>query len=336
MNTEDNKIDFLAIGDIVTDAFIKLKDAEILDTHKIDHVERELCVTFGDKVPYEDVEIVRAVGNSANAAVSASRLGLKSALMAVVGDDEEGKKCLEVLKNENVALDYIEIDKNLPTNYHYVLCYQAERTILVKHSLFIRHMKDITPPKWIYLTSLASNTEEFHHEIASWLKNHPETKLAFQPGTFQMKLGIDKLKDIYAITEIFFCNLEEAQKILSSQSKDVLELSKGLQALGPKIVSISDGPNGAYLYANEELWQIPIYPDLVNPVDRTGAGDAFASTITSALAMDLSPIDALSWGPINSMSVVGYTGARKGLLPKEKLKEYLKNSPAEYKAKKIN
>ena len=46
------KIDFLAIGDIVTDAFIRLRDAEVLDTHKVNHVERELCVRFGDKVPY--------------------------------------------------------------------------------------------------------------------------------------------------------------------------------------------------------------------------------------------------------------------------------------------
>ena len=336
MNTENKMLDILAIGDIVTDAFIKLNDAEVLDTHKVDHIERQLCVRFGDKVPYEEVEVIRAVGNSANAAVSASRLGLHSALMAVVGDDEEGKKCLEVLKNENIALDYMETDKTLPTNYHYVLCYGVERTILVKHSPFERHMPNISAPKWIYLSSLASNTESFHHEIAEWLKNHPETKLAFQPGTFQMKLGLEKLKNIYENTEIFFCNLEEAEKILSLQTKDILELSKGLQALGPKMVSISDGPNGAYLYANNELWQIPIYPDVADPVDRTGAGDAFASTITSALALGLSPVEALSWGPINSMSVVEALGAQKGLLSRAKLEEYLAKAPAEYKAKKIN
>ena len=63
------KIDFLAIGDIVVDAFIKLKDAHV---HKaIDNSESsELCVRFGDKVPYESVTVVSAVGNSPNAAVS--------------------------------------------------------------------------------------------------------------------------------------------------------------------------------------------------------------------------------------------------------------------------
>ena len=39
--------DFVAIGDITTDAFIKLKDADEL----MNHGTRELCVRFADKVP---------------------------------------------------------------------------------------------------------------------------------------------------------------------------------------------------------------------------------------------------------------------------------------------
>ncbi len=331
-------IDITAIGDIVTDAFIRLKDAEVLDTHEIDHTEKKLCVRFGDKVPYDSVNVVRAVGNSANAAVSAARLGLTASLMATVGDDEEGKKDFEELKANNVMLDHMTVDKTLPTNYHYVLWYGVERTILVKHAPYERHLpKDFTAPKWIYLSSLGENTEPFHHEISAWLKEHPETKLAFQPGTFQIKLGKEKLADIYSATEIFFCNREEAAKILgvNLENDDLLALSQGIQKLGPKIVSISDGPNGAYIYLNEELWKIPLYPDVAPAVDRTGAGDAFASTIVAGLALGMNPIEAFSWGPINSMSVVQEIGAQKGLLSREKLEEYLKTAPAEYKPVKI-
>ena len=330
-------IEFLAIGDIVTDAFIRLKDAEVLDTHKVDHIERQLCVRFGDKVPFESVTVVRAVGNSANAAISAARLGLNSALMAVVGDDDEGKKNLEVLKENNVVLDYMQTDPTLPTNYHYVLWYGVERTILVKHSPFERSIPtDFIAPKWIYLTSLGENTEAFHHEIASWLKEHPETKLAFQPGTFQIKMGKEKLQDLYSCTEIFFCNVEEAQKILSLQTRDLRVLSEGIIALGPKIACISDGPDGAYAYENGELWHMPMYPDVAPPVNRTGAGDAFASTFTAAVAMCKTIAEALAWGPINSMAVVQQVGANVGLLTREKLEEYLKNAPEEYKAKKLD
>jgi len=333
MTEKDNTIDFLAIGDIVVDAFIKLADAHV--TCRVDKTACELCVRFGDKVPYESVTVVSAVGNSPNAAVSASRLGLKTALITNIGDDQNGKDCLESLKKDGVMTDYVTEEKGKKTNYHYVLWYEVDRTILVKHTEFTYKFPTLPEISWMYLSSLASNTLPYHMEIAEYLKNHPETKLAFQPGTFQMKLGVEQLKDIYARTEIFFCNKEEAQLITGNTNADILELSKAIIELGPNMVAISDGPNGAYLYVNEELWQIPIYPDSALAIDRTGAGDAFSSTMTSALALGLSPAEALSWAPINSMSVVQKIGAQEGLLSRAKLEEYLKNAPALYKAKKI-
>src|SRR3989344_7367469 len=102
--------DFVAIGDIVTDAFIKLKDASV---HcDINHEHCTITMAFGDKIPYESVEEVPAVGNSANAAVSASRLGLKSALVTHMGDDQNGRNCLESLKKDGVATDFVFIHKD--------------------------------------------------------------------------------------------------------------------------------------------------------------------------------------------------------------------------------
>ena len=331
---KEQKIDFLAIGDIVIDNFIKLKDAHV---HcKIDSDACELCVRFGDKVPYESVNEISAVGNSPNASVSASRLGLNTGLVTNIGDDENGLKCLKVLENEKVNTTYVTKESGKKTNYHYVLWYDVDRTILIKHTEFDFKLPALPPVPWIYLSSLADNSLPYHSEIAEYLKNNPETKLAFQPGTFQIKLGTEKLKDIYARTEIFFCNKEEAEKILNIQSDDILTLSKGIQNLGPKMVSISDGPNGSYLYADGELYFTPMYPDIAPPLDRTGAGDAFSSTVTVALALGKTPLEALSWGPINSMSVVQKIGAQEGLLSREKLEEYLKNAPATYKTKKVN
>lgn len=331
------KIDFLAIGDIVIDAFIRLEDAHV---HcNIDKEGCELCLRFGDKVPYKSVTVIPAVGNSGNAAVSAARLGLTTALMTNVGDEQNGRDCLERLKNENIITDFVKINEKKLTNYHYVLSYDVDRTILIKHQEYERTWPDLgeyNSPSWIYFSSLGEDSLPFHFEVAEYLKTHPEVKLAFQPGTFQMKFGTEKLKDIYAHTEIFFCNLEEAQRILETNIRDVLKLSKKLQALGPKIVVISDGPNGAYLYLNDELWHNTIYPDIAPPVERTGAGDAFSSTFTAALALGKTPLEAFSWGPINSMSVVQKIGAQEGLLSREKLEEYLKNAPADYKVTKIN
>lgn len=325
-------IDFLAIGDIVTEPFIRLKDASI---HcNINNENCEICMRWGDKIPYDYFVLVPAVGNASNAAVAAARLGLNSALRAYLGKDRYGEDCLGVLKSENVDTSLMVTDPVRPTNYHYVLWYETERTILVQHEEYDYTVPTLAEaPKWVYLSSLAANSEPYHLALIAWMKQFPTTKLAFQPGTFQMKLGIKILKDMYARTDIFFCNKEESQRILGApEEKDIKKLLTGIQTLGPKIVVITDDRRGAYAAdASGNFYYIPMYPDSRPPVERTGAGDAFASSVTAALALGKPLEEALLWGPINSMSVVQEVGAQKGLLSREKLEAYLTPAPKEYK-----
>jgi len=328
--------DFIAIGDIVTDAFIRLKDARIdTDRDDGDRGLDEICFRFGDKVEYENVTVVSAVGNSPNAAVSANRLGLKTALVANLGDDSFGQACLDQLKVEGVSTELISTHADKKSNYHYVLWYESDRTILVKHEDYEYKLPSFDPPTWLYLSSLGENTLKYHEQIANYLNQHLDAKLAFQPGTYQMKFGKESLKDIYKRTHIFFSNVEEAGRILGVNTLGIKELLKRIHELGPKIVVITNGPKGAYAFDGTDFWlQLP-YPDPRAPLDRTGAGDSFSSTTAVALALGEDLPTALSWGAVNSMSVVQYVGAQEGLLNKEQIEEYIKKSPEEFEVKKI-
>ncbi len=333
-------LDFIAIGDTVTDAFIRLKEASV---HcNIDREKCEICMRFADKIPYEDVFVVPAVGNSANAAVAAARLGLKSALVSNIGDDYFGTECLNALEAEKVATDFIKINKGVKTNYHYVLWYEDDRTILIKHEEYPYALPDINEPKWIYLSSSAENSLPFHETLERYMNERPDVKLAFQPGTFQIKFGKEKLAGLYKRADVFISNKEEAQRILEIEENDAKKLILALHALGPKIVVVTDGVKGAYasdgstsLTTGGSMWFMPPYPDPKPPYERTGAGDAFSSTFVVALALGFDIPTALQWAPINSMSVVQYVGAREGLLTREKLEEFLKNAPKDYQPKKI-
>lgn len=329
--------DFVGLGDIVIDAFIQLSKDDADVSTDLDTGKKTLHMPFGSKLPYEDVTVVNAVGNAPNAAVSAHRLGLKTALVTNVGHDRWGKDCLDALREEGVHTDYVKQHEGKKTNYHYVLRYGPERTILINHEHYPYLLPDFeTPPRYIYFSSIGENGLPFHHEVATYVKDHPETKLVFQPGTFQIRVGHEALKDIYEATEIFFCNKEEAQEILNSKEQDVPTLIREFRKLGPKMPVITDGPDGAYVIdENDQAWHMPMYPDPAPPVDRTGAGDSFSSTFTAAIALGLSPAEALSWGPINSMSVVQHIGAQKGLVTREQLEKYLAEAPEDYRAKKI-
>lgn len=325
--------DFIAIGDTVTDAFIRLKDASV---HcDIDREKCMICMRFKDKIPYESVTVVPAVGNSANASVAAARLGLKSALVSNIGDDYFGKECLDALTAEDVATEFIKIHKDQKTNYHYVLWYEDDRTILIKHEEFEYALPDIGSPGWVYFSSLGGNSLKFHKIVEDYLYSHPDTKLAFQPGTFQIKTGLEALKKIYERADVFFCNKEESQRILKTNEEDIKKLLSMMKDAGPKIAVITDGIKGAYTFDGTQAFFMPPYPDPKPPYERTGAGDAFSSTFTVALALGMSIPGALRWAPINSMSVVQYIGAREGLLTREKLEEYLAKAPEDYKPKRI-
>lgn len=329
---KDKQIDILAIGDIATEPFIKINDAEAKCDLEGEHCK--LCLSFGGKIPYESAEICRAVGNSSNVAIAASRLGLNSYLASYVGNDDSGKGNIEELAKENVHTDYVSVVDGLDSNYHYVLWYGTERTILVKHTEFpYSFMKDFREPKWIYLSSLASNSINYHREISDYLKSHPNVSFAFEPGTFQIKLGIDALRDIYANTKIFFCNHSEAERILGTEEKDISKLLKSIHDLGPQIVVITDGINGAFSYdGNEVLYMRAFYQDAI---ESTGAGDAFSGAFVAAISQGKNISDALMWGAANAMSVVAYVGPHKGLMRKNQIEEYLKNVSEEFIPTKI-
>jgi ribokinase len=325
-----HKYDLIAIGDVVIDAFIKLSVGEV--TTDPTTKEMTLSMPFGEKIPYESLKVVAAVGNSSNVAVGLARLGFKTAMLAAIGKDYYGQQILDHYAKEGVGTELVKVNPNLPTNYHFVLNYGPERTILVKHEDFeYEPINAIGKVSWIYFSSMGQHTLQLHDDLATYLENNPEAKLAFNPGTFQIKLGAERLKRIYARTHVLFVNREEAQHILGVQDRDLKDEFAGLHALGPKIVVITDGPAAAYASDGVNQYSATPYPDPVPPISRTGAGDAFATGFVAALMSGLSIKDGLAWGPVESMAVVQAIGAQTNLLNKEQLMEYLKNAPASYK-----
>ena len=318
------QLDILTIGDIATDIYIKIKDAEaVCDT---DGNDCKLCLEFGAKIPYESVEICHAVGNSSNVAISSSRLGLKSGLMTNIGDDQNGINCLKVLEEEKVDLNFIKKEKGKITSNHYVLWYKGERTILTKHEDYnyewtkTKESKEYNLPAWIYLSSLGEKSLSFHQEIVNYLKSHVNVKLAFQPGTFQIKLGVEQFKEIYQRSNVFLCNKDEAKTILNSEEESISKLLKQIYDLGPKIVIITDGNKGAYSYDGNEILFIKAFEQ--KPIESTGAGDAFSSAFVTAIFLGKSISDSLIWGSVNSASVISFAGPHKGLLNQTQIEDY--------------
>lgn len=331
-----NQIDVLSVGDIVTDAFIRLYEDQAVSYENEEG--KWLAIPFGQKVPFDHVEVLEAVGNAANAAVSFSRLGLTSGFITNVGGDAAGRDMINSLHEDKVDTRFVRVNPGKKSNYHYVLWYKEERTILIKHEEYDYHWPKLAPkeiPKWIYFSSVSKNSLEYHDDIADWLRDNPEVKLAFQPGTFQIDEGIERLGRLYSRSDVLVLNREEAVEVTKGNYDDVHGLLNKLHEIGVKIAVITDGPAGAYASDGVSRFKMPPYPDPAPPYERTGAGDSFASTFVAAIMLGNNIEGALQWAPINSMSVVQQVGAQKGLLTQDKINEYLQHAPDWYRAEKF-
>lgn len=326
-----HQLDVLAVGDVVTDAFIRLLE----DEAKVEKTQSgpRLSIPFATKVPFDSSQVVAGVGNAANAAVAFAKLGLKAGLLSNIGSDKWGQEILSALHGSKVDTRFVHVNYGKKSNYHYVLWYEEERTILIKHEEYNYdwpHFRLIDIPKWIYFSSVSKDSASYHDQILEWLEAHTPVKLAFQPGTFQIDMGARKLKKLYERTEVLALNRQEAAEVSGAKASDIHDLFDSLHKLGPKIIMISDGPKGAYASDGNNRFKMPIYPDPKPPYERTGAGDAFSSTFVAALMHGADIETALLWAPINSMSVVQKVGAQEGLLNPRQIDHYLRAAPHSY------
>jgi len=323
--------DILTVGDATTDVFIRLSGAHVR-IHEAGG-EQWMDLPFGGKVPFDYALTVEAGGCAANVAVGVARLGLSVAIAAHAGSDQAGRDMQGALDREGVDTHLVRFDPGRPSNRNFVLWFGEDRTILVHHQIYDYHWPHLSPrevPRWVYLSSVGSDAAEYYDEIVAWLDSEPHVALAFQPGTFQIAQGTTVLREVYRRAHVLVCNREEAVEIGGADHADVGAILESLHRLGPAIVAVTDGHAGAYASDGSRRYRVSCYPDPVRPVERTGAGDAFAAAFVAALVRG-EPVDiALAWAPVNAMSVVQDVGSQTGLLSVSEILGHLKRAPESY------
>ncbi len=323
------KPSILTVGDIATEALITIAEGDIEETGDKDN--QKISLALGARIAAESAEVQDAVGGAANAAVAFSKLGVQPSLVSWLGDDTVGRQSLEYLRRHGIDMSGVKLEKNKRSNYHYVLRHKAERTIIAQYEEFnYRWPQPVCQPDWVYLSMISGQSWVIHEELLNYLDENESVKLAFQPGAAHLSWGRDKLSALYSRSAILIMNVDEAMSLTESESRSIDPLLVSLHKLGPNIVVITDGPSGAYAYDGETVFQVPAYPDPASPIDRTGAGDAFASSLVALLARELPIEEALRRAPVNAMSVVQHLGAQTGLLSDNEIIDLLESAPDTY------
>jgi len=304
--------DMITFGDATLDVFLELNEQDADVKCVLNDQECQLCLDYADKIPVERVIKIPAAGNASNNVVGSERLGMQSAIVTILGKDDVGKSIVDYWKKEGVATKFVVWDKKRGTNYSTVLNYRGERTILVFHEKRdYKFPKNLPRAKWAYYTSLGKGSEVMHPALVRYVKR-TGTKLCFQPGTHQLKLGAQAIQPVIAASHITIMNKEEAERIVGNETKSMRQLLERLHAMGCKIAIITDGPKGSFAFDGTRFLFLGIFD--VPVVERTGCGDAFATALVAALHHGKDLPEAMRWGTANSASVLSYVGPQKGLL----------------------
>lgn len=307
--------DVVTVGDALIDLFLSIHDANI---HcYLNEKECELCFKYGDKIPL-DKYALRLGGTASNVAVGLSRCGFSVGIMAEIGSDEFADTIINGLNKEKVDLTFLKKTSGARSSIGISIQFKDERTLFVEH---VERDHDFQfenlQTKWIYLAGLGNKWKGVYQKTADYIKKG-KCKLVFVPGSFQLDQKGEELFEILKLTDILFVNKEEAARILNSE-EEVEQLLSGLQKFGVKTVVITDGKNGSYvLDEKSKFYQYGIIPAKV--VQKTGAGDGYASGFFAAIIEGETIGEAMKWGTVNSASVISDLGAQPGLLTKAEIK----------------
>ena len=301
----------LTIGKATQDVFLKSDEFDSHQEGKVAYTHLPL----GAKLDLDEV-VFATGGNATNVAATLARQGLHSRYMWLLGTDPASQAIMQELDEEGIDTSLVVQDESYKASYSSILiASNGERTILNYHGTSVTNGKEkylkleaVKEVDWVY-PSAVGNMALLEEIITSAKDNNVKTML--NPATSELK-EVPKLKALLEDIDVLAVNKEEASLLFEGSNPQ--ELIRHAAHYCP-VVIISDGPNGVVATDSKTIVKAGMYED-VPVLDRTGAGDAFASGFLSQWALGKSLEESIIFASANSTSVVSKIGAKSGILPK--------------------
>jgi len=281
---------------------------------------------LGSKI--EVKKIVFATGGSGtNTAVTFARQGLKTTCISIIGNDLNATAILEELASEGVDTSFFQKHNDDISAYSVILVNDSgERTILSykgegQHfeasQISFDQIETNPAPEtggasWLMLGSLGGHSDLFEKTM-NWATTH-DIKIATNPGTKELALGLEKLKPFLKQCAIVSMNQEETAQLLGVEFNKEDEIFKAMDEIIDGIFIMTKGHDGVAVSDGTHIYRASV-PD--SPiVERTGAGDAFISGFVAEYSRSNDIIKSIQLATANSSSVVTQYGAKAGILKK--------------------
>jgi len=323
------KYDITTLGGAVEDITFYTPEARVIDNHQEVLCQKLLAFEYGAKIRVNAVKATFG-GGAANVAVAGERMGLKTACICAVGDDERGTRILKNLHANGVATAWAQEYKGEqstfsfvlvgPGNKHTIFSYNGAKTRLRVTKTDLAKIDTV----FLHITSLSGKWRDVLKNVFAQANRY---RISWNPGHVQLTDEPQLVRHYLKHTEVVLLNKDEAAELVASDTtlmrgkvKNAAFLDKiknlvtAIHSYGPKIVVITHGKTGADAYDGVRLYHADILPEKKR-VDTTGIGDAFGAGFISGLRLyDYDIERALQLGMRNAASVITKHGAQNGLL----------------------
>jgi sugar/nucleoside kinase (ribokinase family) len=255
-------LDLLVVGDVNPDLIV---------------VDEDPQPVFGDVEKLVDRAELDVGGSSAICACGAARLGLRTALVGIVGDDLFGRHMLEQLSLRGVDVSSCIVEPSQATGLSIVMAREVDRAILTFAGAIGKLRVEHVPRALL--------TSARHLHVGGYFLL--EDARADLPALFEEARGAGAttsldcnwdpserwgadVTTLLEVTDVFFCNVGEALRISGRENArsagDALARRAG-------VAVVKQGRRGALAVHDGAV--VEVLAPAVEPVDTIGAGDSF-------------------------------------------------------------
>ncbi len=263
-------------------------------------------------------------GKGANQAAAAARLGATVEMVGRVGNDAFGPALLQNLANQGVGTSYVTLDEEVASGTAIIMVDDGgENSIVVAAGANGR----------VGLPDLEAARSAIRGSRYLMLQYEVPLDVVWAAVEMARELGVqvilnaapahptssDRLDGVHCV----MVNEHEAEFFTGIPVPDLASAERagvGLLKMGVEAAIITLGPRGAYLVTDDLSMHVPAH--VVDVVDTTAAGDAFAGGLTVALLRGYSMVEAVRYASCAGTLATTVLGAQTSLPSEEQVQAF--------------
>jgi len=277
----------------------------------------------GETISGENL-VTSAGGKGANQAAACANLGSQVTMIGAVGQDDFGRRMKEGLRKVGISVSFIQENPGVPSGTAMIMVDAAGENVIVlsaganSYVVIDRNAEELIRNAKILLLQLEIPTDIVFRSIK--IANDAGVPVLLNPAP-----AIALPNEIYSRIDYLIPNEIEASILSGVEVKDIASAEKAAGILldrGVKTVIITLGANGAFLASGNNRHAIPAMK--INPVDTTGAGDAFIGGFAAAIVEGKPLEEALHYATAAGALAATKAGAQSSLPSRQELEQFVK------------